>query len=193
MTNGLRDILLERRVGSYAAFRWYGGQYRWSGTVIQPEKTLPEQKWSDMDRQRLRAYVDTYASEKVLWDPAVRAKLQRLLGPVELDNLEDHLETRGPIRLVDSVLFVEGNIPHFASDRRGVLAINLQTGSVYAGISTEDYIRIYIRDARIPRSPSGMRRAFSLLPVIVQEWAVDMQSTCPCPKPDNVELRFGPP
>lgn len=197
ITHGLRDILFERHTGSYEVWRWDGERYQWSGKIIQQETTLPERKWSDTDRQRLRVNVGTYASEDVIWDPAVRARLQRLLGPVELDNLASHIETRGPVGLVNGVLFVEGNLPHWADRERGLLAIDLQTGSVYAGLWTEDYIRIYIRDERIPREPSRSRRAFTSLPLLVQEWALGenlnlgLNSYCPCPKPDDVELRFG--
>ena len=94
---------------------------------------------------------------------------------------------------------MEGNLPHQAADERGLLAISLETGSVYAGLWTRDYIRIYVRDERISSSPSAMRSAFTLLPEIVQEWAVGInlalrtKPQCPCPMPDDVALRFGPP
>ena len=163
LTHGFRDILFERHTGSYEAWRWGEERYQWRGKVIQGEQILPERKWSDTDRQRLRAYTDTYASEKLLWDPAVRARLQRLLGPVELDNLASHIETRGPIGLVDGVLFVEGNLPHQAAGERGLLAINFQTGSVYACLWTRDYNRIYVRDERItPLTFSNPKRVYPL-------------------------------
>jgi hypothetical protein len=92
-------------------------------------------------------WAGSYNTEGFLNEPAVRAELQKLLGP-ELDHLMHNLNVRGAVDLSSETLSVNGNAPHQGTEEEAIVCVTvlpLKT-IVEAGIFSKGAITVYSRE-----------------------------------------------
>lgn len=124
--------------------------------LLQSSRVSASPKFSAEDKQRLLAYLDTYAVERFLSDPAIKPQLERMLGS-EMYHLKKNIDVHGPVGLTSRMLFVSGNAPHKGGIERGFVGINLNNGTVCAGLFSGGKIKVYAKSIYYPHLPEAIR------------------------------------
>lgn len=90
-------------------------------------------------------YAGSYESDPFLKEPAVRAALQRLLGP-ELRHLQQNLNVAGSIDLVGGALSLSGNAPHKGTEEEAVVCVVPPGQLVEAAIYSRGAVTVFAKD-----------------------------------------------
>lgn len=97
-------------------------------------------------RAMIAKYAGSYDTDAFLREPAVRAELQKLLGP-ELKHLMHNLNVRGAVDLSGQTLSVNGNAPHQGTEEEAVVCVTvlLSSMNVEAAILSKDTVTVFTR------------------------------------------------
>ena len=91
-------------------------------------------------------YAGSYDADAFLKEPAVRAELQKLLGP-ELKHLMHNLNVKGDVDLINGTLSLSGNAPHQGTEEEAVVCVTvlLSSMNVEAAILSKDTVMVFTR------------------------------------------------
>ena len=110
-------------------------------------------------------YAGTYQSVQLLAEPAVAAKLKKLLGP-ELAHMKRNLDVVGPVDLISCDLVISGNAEHQGGEENAIVAIDIHSGAVAAAIMSQGKIAIY---ADTGKTMAGMAYE-EAVPLAIKDW-----------------------
>lgn len=97
-------------------------------------------------RAMIAKWAGSYNTEGFLKEPAVRGKLQKLLGG-ELDHLLHNLNVRGAVDLSGETLSVNGNAPHQGTEEEAIVCVTVLPLNtiVEAAILSKGAVTVYTR------------------------------------------------
>lgn len=100
-------------------------------------------------RAMIAKYAGSYDTDAFLKEPAVRAELQKLLGP-ELKHLMHNLNVKGDVDLINGTLSLSGNAPHQGTEEEAVVCVTvlLSSMNVEAAILSKGAVTVYTRAER---------------------------------------------
>ncbi|MDX1438950.1 MAG: hypothetical protein R3284_03515 [Rubricoccaceae bacterium] len=104
----------------------------------------------------LLSVAGTYNHAQLFDDPAVSVGLDRLLG-TELDHLKANVGVSGSVDLIACNLVISGNAEHQGGIEQGIVAVNLVSGAVAAGIYSDGLITVYVDGDNYYAVPLGIR------------------------------------
>ncbi|MDP1767505.1 MAG: hypothetical protein Q8L74_01740 [Nitrospirota bacterium] len=109
---------------------------------------FPSAGVAQSDEGTARAEIAKWAgsddTDAFLRQPAVRAELQKLLGP-ELKHLLHNLNVRGSVELIGWTLTVSGNAPHQGTEEEAIMCVVPGTSMVEAAILSAGTVTVYTR------------------------------------------------
>lgn len=99
-----------------------------------------------IQRAMIAKYAGSYDTDAFLKEPAVRAELQKLLGP-ELKHLMHNLNVKGDVDLINGTLSLSGNAPHQGTEEEAVVCVTvlLSSMNVEAAILSKDTVMVFTR------------------------------------------------
>jgi hypothetical protein len=161
------DLVFPRAGFVFNVYRWIGNQSWYVETLIDdvnrtgqsPCDSAPAVKGEEISRN-----FDCYASEtdntydlkSIIQIPAVRARLRRGLGDLYQTFLIN-LTVRGPWRLIDNCLAIQGNAPHRGDTDRAILALCRGQNHVYAALLTDGAFILLAPKMTADRLPTPIR------------------------------------
>lgn len=107
-----------------------------SAGVAQSDKVI--------ERAMIAKHAGSYDTDAFLKEPAVRAELQKLLGP-ELKHLMHNLNVRGAVDLNGQTLSVNGNAPHQGTEEEAIVCVTPGSMTVEAAILSKETVTVYTR------------------------------------------------
>jgi hypothetical protein len=99
-------------------------------------------KWSGQD------------ADKLLTDPAIKARLKALLGKAAYASFMDSFETQTPITKDGDTLFASGCLIHACTHLESALAIDIKANTVHAAIYNEEKPTRYFNEGRSKTPPA---------------------------------------
>ncbi len=91
-------------------------------------------------------FAGSHDTDGLLKDPAVRAQLQKLVGP-DLKQLERNLNVVGSVEVIGGALSVSGNAPHGGGSDEAVVCVAPNELMVQAAIASKGKITAYAADS----------------------------------------------
>lgn len=92
-------------------------------------------------------YANSDDTDALLREPAVRAQLQKLLGP-QLATLQHNLDVRGSVDVIGGVLAISGNAPHGGTEEEAVVCVAPIGPEVQAAIFSKGQTTVFASQAR---------------------------------------------
>lgn len=105
-----------------------------AATLAQAQTTPP-----------LRKYVGSPDYPALLKEPAVKAKLQGLVGK-HLPALMHNIDVTGDMGLVSGAITISGNAPHKGGEEEGVICVAEYDGIVQAALLSKGRISVFAKD-----------------------------------------------
>lgn len=91
-------------------------------------------------------YANSDDTDALLREPAVRAQLQKLLGP-QLGTLQQNLDVRGSVDVIGGVLSISGNAPHAGTEEEAVVCVAPIGPVVQAAIFSKGKTTVFASEA----------------------------------------------
>lgn len=95
----------------------------------------------------LRKYVGSPDYPALLKEPAVKAKLQAVVGK-QLPALMHNINVTGDMGLVSGAITISGNAPHKGGEEEGVICVAEYDGTVQAAILSKGRITVFAKDGK---------------------------------------------
>jgi hypothetical protein len=114
------------------------------GTTAVCESAIVAQCDEGPARAEIAKWAGSDDTDAFLRQPAVRAELQKLLGP-ELKHLLRNLDVRGSVELIGWNLSVSGNAPHQGTEEEAIVCVVPGTSMVEAAILSKGTVTVYTR------------------------------------------------
>ena len=99
-------------------------------------------------------------ADKLISDPAIDARLKKLLGAKSYAALKESFETMTPIVKDGKVLFVSGCLIHACTHAESAVAIDTANNTIHAAIFRDEKKTVYFNERRskTPAAISGWAR-----------------------------------
>jgi hypothetical protein len=141
-----------------------------SAPAVTPAQT-PQQQQAQGREAQAKALIAKYTSsagwedsDALLKDPAVRAELQKVVGP-QLPKLMQNISVHGPTAF-DGSFKISGNAPHKGTEEEGVVCVNPHAPSlVEAAIFSRGKISVFAAADK-----------YEYLSVCVKDWITQVNS-----------------
>lgn len=115
-------------------------------------------------RALMARYANSDDTDALLREPAVRAQLQKLLGP-QLATLEWNLSVRGSVDVISGALSVSGNAPHAGTEEEAVVCVAPIGPVVQAAIYSKGRTTVFASE-----------RSYEFLFRCIKDWITQVKS-----------------
>jgi len=112
----------------------------------------------------LRKYVGSPDYPALLKEPAVKAKLQAVVGK-QLPALMRNIDVTGDMGLVSGAITISGNASHKGGEEEGVICVAEYDGTVQAAILSKGRITVFAKDAK-----------YDGLMICIKDWITQVNS-----------------